>query len=99
MRARSVGCACPCLAPCSTGRYRQVVSRILKWLAICAFVAVPFVLFIGRTHTFGCEPPVTGPCDVIRQTPGWTTPVLVSCIAAGLILLILAAVASNERDD
>ena len=75
------------------------MARVLRWLAICAFAAVPFILVLGRPHRLGCEPPVTRICDPVIINQSWTVPTALACIALGILLLLLAAVGSREDSD
>jgi len=75
------------------------MARVLRWLAICAFAAMPLALVLGRPHRFGCEPPVTGICDQRIINQSWTMPTALACIALGILLLLLAAVGSREDSD
>ena len=67
-----------------------MLARVLRWLAVAAFVAVPILMYMGRVRWAGCEPPVHGPCDRYEMQLEWPRLAVPMAIALGIILLVVA---------
>jgi len=67
----------------------RLMARLLRWLGVGAFVAIPVVLSIGRPRA---------EFDAPAQLPGWVVPSLVGLAVAGFALLIAAALVALDSD-
>lgn len=55
---------------------------------MCAFVAIPFALFLGRPHGVGDPPRL--------EWSGWTILVVLGLVVTGIGLLVASAIAGLE---
>jgi hypothetical protein len=67
------------------------MARVLRWLAVCAFLAAPLALVLGRSHGVG-DPPQP-------EWPGWTFPAFVGAVALGMVLLVVAEIVRLGNPD
>ena len=74
------------------------MARVLRWLAVCAFASIPFVIFFGRTRSVGCVG-TRVICDPRLLTPDWAVPAFFIALGSGIVLLISAAAWSRGASD
>lgn len=69
------------------------MKRVLRCLGVCAFLAIPFVLWLGRE----VHAPCMGPCDPHAIHPGWVGPTIVVLILVGPGLLLASTLLGLEE--
>jgi hypothetical protein len=68
------------------------MMRLFRWLGVCAFLGIPFVLVLGRQRPAPC----IGACDPQATGPGWIGPMIFALVLLGLAMLIGSALLHLE---
>jgi hypothetical protein len=77
------------------------MTRKLRWAALAAFLCFPLILYLGRPRpcvgdpnlqSIQCDPPTV-------EYRSWTAPVSFAVLAAGVLLLLGAALVGPQGDD